>query len=207
MRRLGTILAVAAVSLVTLAGVATAEPSKPGPLPEKVSKEYKVVKKTGKILIRPTMGTYDDPPTGGCWGETSFNTTAYYLDGLLVETDTPYQAWVSCDVATPVETMAFLQTDAGMYINGGKREPDAAPRSCQKFQPSDPICVSVVSSSRAQCFSSERCDGLYGSANTFDMLLPEGWVYTYYPPECTLIAPQEVSCLVGTDLTEIPPTG
>lgn len=207
MCKLGIILAVATASLLTLSGVATAEPGKSNPLPERVSKEYKVIQKTGKISIRSTVSTYDDPPSGGCWGETSFNTTAYYLDGLLVETDTPYQASVSCEVSSPLETMAFLQADAGMYINGGKREPDAAPRSCQKFQPSDSICVATVSSSRAQCFVSERCDGLYGSANTFDMLLPEGWVYTSYPPECTLISPQEVSCLVGTDLVEIPPTG
>lgn len=206
MRRLTMISAISAIALICFSTSATAEEGDgSNAVPVKTSRLFKATKKTGEISIRSTAAKDDVPPSGGCWGQTSFSTTATYINGLLAETDTPYQGSVSCQVSNSAETMAFLQADVGMYINGNQRQPDAAPSSCQRFQPSDPVCTATVSAGRAECFISERCDGYYGSANTFDMLLPEGWVYTSYPSECTLIAPQEVSCLVKTDLVEIPP--
>jgi hypothetical protein len=206
MKRLLFVVAALSATVLLVANNAQAATESSVPRKETVTTSGKVAS-IGGISLRPAVSTLDDPPSGGCSGDISFTTTANYLNGVLTDTETPYTGSVTCDVVNPGETMRFLQADAALFINGGLREPDAGPGSCGHETAADPPCVGTSSSATAVCLElSERCDGSYIGKNQFDMLLPDGWEWGSWPPECSLIHPTELTCLVQTDPLIVPPT-
>lgn len=207
MRRLGFIAALA-VAFTTLA-VGTAQAATSDNSTDPIVKKYESTANT-YVGIRPAVTTLDDPPGQGCNATIQFNTTATY-DGttsVLESTETSYSGNVICTTTAAGQTMASLDADANMFINGNLREPDAPNAHCQHFAASDPLCLDVASTSSAFCFAlSERCDGLYSAAEQYALLLPDGWVYTSWPENCDDLGSggQELLCNIGTESREIPP--
>ncbi len=182
----------------------------PGGVVAVPSHKFKTFKSssTARVGIRPALSTLDDPPSGGCQEDVNASTTGEY-DGTtlaLIATETSYAGTLICEVGTPGQTMRYLWIQSSMFINGGLREPQPGPGECSHEVPTDAPCTEIDSVGSAFCLAaSERCDGFYAATIEYDMLLPDGWVYTDWPSSCQQIGPPELACHAGTKTYTVPP--
>lgn len=140
-----------------------------------------------------------DPPGGGCEGLIQFDTTGYYLNGVLTDTVSIYYGNVYCTTTAEGQFMAELSSYSTMYLNGNFLS-EAETGICYD-------CNRATSTNRGYCVQGpQQCAGAYAAQNTITMLLPDGWIWTAPPwSGCVLIGPPETLCTVHSDSAYIPP--
>ena len=194
------IVVIAAISAITTPGIANASSSD-----QRVVVNFEDAT-TLKATARPVNAQKDDPPGGGCSGEVGFNTTATYVNAVLVDTETPYHSSVTCDITASGQTMRHIFNVAELYINNQIAEPRAWPSECSHELPGDPPCLYGTSSANSLCLTiTMRCDGWYHVVGGYTLLLPEGWIWTRWPSTCILLHESELSCTLSTPSRYVSP--
>ncbi len=70
-----------------------------------------------------------------------------------------------------------------------------------------PVCLGVVASGRAQCFQvAENCAGAYYALGGVELLLPAGWYYPTVPSACVRMSDAEFECTLKTGTAFVSPT-
>jgi len=153
---------------------------------------------TGEV-VRPFL----DPPLGGCdFGDLSGTVHAYYLDGMLSETNTSYQSSVSCLTTAPGQTMEHMSDHAVALLNSVQSSSGTVD-DCN-YTPGNP-CTFAFSIGTFPCIGSV-CAGVYQLQHYPTMLLPEDRLWTTWPAgTCTPLAGnRELYCYTYSDTYTVP---
>jgi hypothetical protein len=156
-------------------------------------------------------GTLQDPPLGQCYGQINGQVNADYLDGLLEHTESTFYGETWCNTTAPGQSMRHMSATSELHqiVNGSNVVRKEAPTGeCSKEQTTDPDCLRAVSTTTDNCFTYtfDDCHGTYYASVFYSLLLPDGWVWSTWPPFCDLVFQTELYCVADTATTYVFPT-
>lgn len=144
------------------------------------------------------------PPQGGCsWANLTGSFTSHYVNGALVGVDGFYQGSVGCTATGPDQSMAHMSNIVRVYRDHVVVS-DGSVGECNE---SLVACLFAHSAGEYVCTLYATCAGIYQLMHYPTMLLPDGWVWSSWPPECDAWGGnRELHCTGYSDTVVVTPT-
>lgn len=151
-----------------------------------------------------TETPFSIPPQGGCsWANLTGTFNSHYVNGGLVGVDGFYQGSVGCSVTGPDQSMAHMSNIVRVYKDHSVVS-DGSIGECNETRAA---CLFAHSAGEYVCTLYAACAGVYQLMHYPTMLLPEGWAWTSWPPECDAWGGnRELHCTGYSDTIVITPT-